>query len=117
MRQFESSLAEVSERKIVEYLLSPRHPKGGTKARFFLRFGFSPSDWNQMAHALKTQADRGVLREQTRERHGMRYVIDGPIEAPDGRSPLIRSVWFSDPDGKNVRFVTAHPLPRSSYTE
>jgi hypothetical protein len=34
-------LATLSEQKITRYLLNPAHPAGGSKASFFLRFGFS----------------------------------------------------------------------------
>jgi hypothetical protein len=33
--------ATVPERKITHYLLNPAHPAGGSKASFFLRFGFT----------------------------------------------------------------------------
>jgi hypothetical protein len=41
-------LATVSEQKITRYLLNPAHPAGGSKASFFMRFGFTPgvgSSW------------------------------------------------------------------------
>jgi hypothetical protein len=36
-----SNLAIVSEQKLTLYLLNSAHPAGGSKAAFFLRFGFS----------------------------------------------------------------------------
>jgi hypothetical protein len=33
-------LATVPEAKVTRYLLNPAHPAGGSKATFFLRFGF-----------------------------------------------------------------------------
>ena len=41
----------VDEAKIVGYLLS--HSNGQGKAAFFLRFGFLPGAWTEMAEALK----------------------------------------------------------------
>lgn len=35
--------------KIVAYLLNPNHPKGGSKARFFLSFGFTREEPGVMA--------------------------------------------------------------------
>jgi len=37
-------LATVPERKVTHYLLNPAHPAGGSKASFFLRFGFTVAD-------------------------------------------------------------------------
>jgi hypothetical protein len=44
--------AIVPERKITHYLLNPAHPAGGSKAAFFLRFGFTAAQWEQLAGAL-----------------------------------------------------------------
>lgn len=43
--------AVVPERKITHYLLNPAHPAGGSKARFFLRHGFSPVKWQLLVTA------------------------------------------------------------------
>jgi hypothetical protein len=37
--------AVVDDAKIRDYLLSPEHPIGGPKARFFKSLGFSRNDW------------------------------------------------------------------------
>jgi len=36
--------ATVPERKVTQYLLNPAHPAGGSKAWFFLRFGFTVAE-------------------------------------------------------------------------
>jgi hypothetical protein len=43
---------------------------------------------------------------------GRRYVIDGTIHAPDGRNPVIRTVWFVEKETDNPYFVTAYPLSK-----
>ena len=45
-------------------------------------------------------------------RHGRRYIVDGPLTAPDGTSLNIRTAWYINPGGDAPRFVTAHPLPK-----
>jgi hypothetical protein len=47
-----SELATVPERKVTHYLLNPAHPAGGSKAWFFLRFGFTVGEWQRLADAL-----------------------------------------------------------------
>lgn len=39
-----------------------------------------------------------------------RYIVKGELLVPDGRTPLIRSVWFIETDEHVPRFVTAYPL-------
>jgi hypothetical protein len=36
--------------------------------------------------------------------------VEGPLLAPDGRSPNLRAVWFIDNGQDTPRFVTAYPL-------
>ena len=41
--------------------------------------------------------------------YGPRYHVDGELETPDGRNPLVRTVWQVDLGGDYPRFITAHP--------
>lgn len=107
-----AALAEVPERKVALYLLNPAHPAGGSKAAFFLRFGFTATNWQQLAEALLQLARENEIAETEQTRHGRRYVVDGRLLAPDGTSLNIRTAWFIDAAGGAPRFVTAHPLPK-----
>jgi hypothetical protein len=106
-------LAAVSEQKIRRYLLNPAHPAGGSKASFFLRFGFSDADWRRLAEALLKHArENELVADGQKTRHGTRYALDGPLTAPDGSVLNVRSAWYIDAGGVAPRFVTAHPLPK-----
>ena len=107
-----AELATVPERKIMLYLLNPAHPAGGSKAAFFLRFGFSASAWSQLADALLRHARENAVVATEQTEHGMRYVLDGPLFAPDGTNLNVRTAWFIDRGSSAPRFVTAHPLPK-----
>lgn len=107
-----AELAEVPGRKVTQYLLNPAHPVGGSKAAFFLRFGFTAANWQQLAEALRQLARENEVAETEQTRHGRRYVVDGRLAAPNGSSLNIRTAWFIDAAGGAPRFVTAHPLPR-----
>lgn len=105
-------LAGIPEQKITHYLLNPAHPAGGSKASFFLRFGFSASDWRSFAEALLTHARQNEVVAAGQTAHGTRYVVDGPLSAPDGTVLNVRSAWYIDSNAIAPRFVTAHPLPK-----
>lgn len=105
--------ATVPERKVTHYLLNPAHPAGGSKAWFFLRFGFTVTDWRRLAEALLRHARENEVVGTEQTPHGIRYVVDGPLTAPDGTSLNVRSAWYIDPGDVRPRFVTAHPLPKS----
>ena len=108
-----AQLATVPERKVTLYLLNPGHPAGGSKATFFLRFGFTVAEWQRLAEALLRHARENEVAAMEQTAHGDRYVVDGPLTAPDGSRLNVRSACYTDRDGGGVpRFVTAHPLPK-----
>ena len=41
---------------------------------------------------------------------GSKYVIEGPLAAPDGQFAQIRAIWFVEHGASAPRFVTAYPL-------
>jgi hypothetical protein len=102
--------ATVPEEKITGYLLSSTHRDGKHKAAFFMLFGFRLEAWQELATALLNHArQHDVVREEPSP-FGMRYVVEGPLLAPDGRSPNVRAVWFIETGHGQPRFVTAYPL-------
>jgi len=112
MRVPNIELAQVTEEKITRYLLNPAHPVGGGKALFFLRSGFTLAGWEVLAQALLHHAGANDVVQSEQTQYGVRYVVDGPLTAPDGTVLNVRSAWYIDSDGGPTRFVTAHPLPK-----
>ena len=41
--------------------------------------------------------------------HGIKYIIEGVLEAPSGAAPRIRTVWILETGETTPRFVTAYP--------
>jgi hypothetical protein len=106
-----AEMAYVEERKITEYLLALRHPDGHDKAVFFMRFGFRPENWERLAEALVEHARENELAEREETLYGVQYAVDGPLQAPDGRSPPVRSVWEQKPGGTGPRLITPYLGP------
>ncbi len=79
---------------------------------FFLRAGFSLTQWRLLAEALLRHARENEVMETTQTTHGTRHVVDGPLAAPNGTLLNVRSAWFIDSESVEPRFVTAHPLPK-----
>ena len=100
--------AVVDKAKIRDYLLSPEHPVGGAKARFFKSVGFSRNDWEAVQQAL---ADFAVCEAQPGKRTGFghKYIVEGTIEGPAGRVASIVVVWIVLAGEDFPRFVTAYP--------
>src|SRR5688572_20923507 len=112
MRLPNLELAVVPQAKVTEYLLSHQHPSGRSKARFLEGLGFARTNWMQLVEALKSHARSNEIARTETSQFGSRYVIEGRIATPSGRSPGIRAVWFI-PSGSSIPyFVTAYPLQK-----
>jgi hypothetical protein len=101
---------QIPKPKVVQYLLSSTHRAGRGKAKFFSVMGFAADAWEALAHALQQHARENVVTVSESTPFGTRYVIEGPLVAPNGRQLQVRTVWFIDEGGQAPRFVTAYPL-------
>ena len=109
-----SDSAVITQTKVAGYLLSSTHDAGRSKAAFFGKHGFTVADWQLLAHALRVHAASNAVTRTGETAFGIRYVIDGPLQAPDGTALNVRSVWFISRGTGVPRFATAHPLKRKS---
>ena len=104
-----AQFAIVEREKIVEYLLNPAHPDNGGKAPFFMTLGFHPEDWETFGAALSQMALNSPVSQNMETIQGKKYIIDGTIDTPDGKSPVVRAVWIIDRGEDVPRLVTAYP--------
>ena len=109
MSGFNPKDAKVDDAKIVDYLLATAHPVGGSKARCFIRFGFAPDRPEEFAQALRSHAETNPVVEESEMAYGTKWTVEGPLNSPDERAPIIRSVWILDIDEEIPRLVTAFP--------
>ncbi len=102
-------LAVVPAEKIVGYLLNPLHPDGAGKAKWFGSLGFSADRWQILAAAIRQVAMDHSVANNVESPHGMKYIVDGPIESPSGKPAIVRTVWIVDLGEQVPRLVTAYP--------
>jgi hypothetical protein len=102
--------AYVPPPKLVNYLLSPSHPVGGPKARFFRSAGFDETNVASLEQALIDIARSEDVTEVEQTGHGTKYAVEGDIQTPSGGVRRIRTVWIIDAGQTRPRFVTAYPL-------
>jgi len=100
----------IPEMKIRGYLLSSSHPYGRHKAAFFNRFGFRAKYWELLTSALRAHAALYEVAQVEETEFGSRYILEGPLKAPDGRAPIVRVVWFIEKGDDRPRLVTVYPL-------
>ena len=105
-----ADLAVVVQPKITRYLLDPTSPKGKGKALFFRAFGFRIEAWEVMAEALKQHATAHEVASTEADEHGIRYAVEGTLNTPDDRNPMVRTVWIIREGESIPSLVSAYPL-------
>ena len=95
--------------KISDYLLSEAHPIGRDKARFFKRFGFRKDAPEELARALRAHVQDCPIASTETSPYGTKYRVEGSLTSPDGRNPLVGTVWIVLSGEMVPRFVTAFP--------
>ena len=102
--------ADEDRSKVTGYLLATTHPDGRSKAEFFRWFGFTIENDGVLIAALVKIARDHEVAEVVESAFGTRYVIDGPLQSPDGRAPAVRTVWIIEAKRPASRLVTAYPM-------
>lgn len=98
----------ISQGKLHDYLLNLDHPDGGAKAKFLESFGFSRNNSDVLRRALSGHAMEPVA-EQRETTFGSIYEVVAPLPSPDGRNPVVRSVWMVDVGATLPRLITLVP--------
>ena len=100
--------AVVDPAKVRDYLLSPEHPVGRTKARVFAVLGFRRAEWPALRDALLAHA-LGEAEPAGGGPHGQKYAVRGILRGPAGREAPVVSVWIVLAGEGAPRLVTAYP--------
>ena len=96
-------------RKVVDYLLNPDHPSGGSKSRFFLAHGFRRDTPDVLVAALmRHPLDHDAVPSGVTP-FGEKYKIEGLMLPPSGRSFMVRTIWMLDLTTGAPQFVSAYP--------
>ena len=110
MRLPNANRAYVEENKVIRYLLAFDHPKGSSKAAFFVGHGFEATHWTVLADALcKLARDYPVTRVIQND-FVTKYVVEGLLATSQGDLLSLRTVWAVAEPRQAPRFVTAYPL-------
>ena len=102
--------AYIQPQKLTGYLLSETHEVGRSKAKLLRAFGFNQENVAMLEQELLRIAQTQEVQETIATPHGIKYVMDGMIQTPQGRSLQLRTVWIIDTEQTKPRFVTARPL-------
>ena len=104
-----SALAVIEETKIVNYLLNLEHKRGRSKAQVLLSFGYSSEEWRELADDLRDFHLTLPYDSKRVTAYGTRYEIRAPLQTPDGRSLIVRTIWQIDIGLEVPQLLTLFP--------
>ena len=103
-----ANAAEIDDSKVRNYLLSPTHPVGRYKARFFGSIGYTQEDTERLAAGLRAVLANEVS-DTIESEFGTKFVVRGQLEPLAGSATAIVTVWIIRAGEDIPRLVTAYP--------
>ena len=100
--------ARVEDAKLYRYLLNHQHPDGKSKARFYELAGYTPNG-EQLRADLLTLACSGTVTKELPNPEGTKFVVVGAVDAPNGKTYNLLTVWAVEPPDNAPRLITAYP--------
>ncbi len=96
----------VSE-KLTNYLLASR--KRNDKSKWLAGAGYTPENWEMLEADLRNQILSENADSVERTEFGQMYEIRGMLVGPNGKSLSVLTVWMTDNETGNTRFITMYP--------
>jgi hypothetical protein len=93
--------------KLTNYLLVPR--KRNDKSKWLAGAGYTPENWEMLEADLRNQILSENADSVERTEFGQMYEIRGILVGPYGKSLSVLTVWMTDNETGNTRFITMYP--------
>jgi len=106
--------AEILRSKIEGYALNPTNePDGKHKARVFKSaLGFDQSNWELLKQRILDELPYHEAKPEQTSRWGDSYVVDLPVEGPNGNTVEVRTVWLFRAAVDFPSLITIYVLPK-----
>lgn len=103
--------AIIKKEKLTNYLLSLTHEEGKSKAKFFRMIGFNETNIEKLEQALLKigQVNEVIDVDKKKEKYGIKYVMNGLIDSPNGKQYTVKTVWTIEAGSETPHLTTAHP--------
>ncbi len=97
----------IATEKLTNYLLVPR--KRNDKSGWLAKAGYILTNW----HVLETYLRNQILSEHAvpteRTEFGQMYEIRGRLIGQNGKCLRVLTIWMTDRETGNTRFITMYP--------
>ena len=97
----------IAREKLTNYLLVLK--KRNDKSEWLAKAGYNLENWQVLENDLRTQilSKNAILTESTE--YGQMYEISGKLVGPNGKRLSVISVWMTDNETRNTKFITMYP--------
>jgi len=109
MKLLNKEKAYIPKSKIKDYLLSDTHPVGRVKSKLFKKMGFNKENIELFERSILKIAHENEITQNKVSSYGEKYIIDGTVCTPVGKTIALRTVWIIEHTDERPRFVTAYP--------
>ena len=97
----------ISEKKLREYLLSPRTEDD--KSGFLASAGYGPTHWRQLETDLRQLIQNQDAKLLRTTQYGDLYRVAGRLVGPNSRALNVVTIWITLSLNGETRFVTLVP--------
>ncbi|MGD9769239.1 MAG: DUF6883 domain-containing protein [Pseudolabrys sp.] len=102
--------AVIDLRKLADYCLDPKHPRGRHKARVFLAtLGIDRTDARWLQEEIAEALPGGEAVALASDRYGTHWRVDIPVTR-QGMHNVIRTLWIVKAEEDFPRFITCWVL-------
>ena len=78
--------AIIPAEKLTDYILSPTHPEGRSKAAYLSQMGYNQTNWKTFERDLRKQHLSCDAKEGKSSPYGKKYEILAPLSGPGGKT-------------------------------
>jgi hypothetical protein len=95
--------------KLRDYILSPTHPIGRFKAKFFQQAGYVQRSWQTLEKDVREQHLSRDAKRGESSPFGQKYEITAPLKGPNSVVIVVTSIWIILNGEDTPRLVTIVP--------
>jgi len=100
----------IASEKLTQYLLIPR--KRNDKSLWLSQAGYTIDNWPILLADLKNLILSSDAIPVEKTKFGQMYEISGKLCGPNGKTISVLTVWMTDSETGNTKFITMYPDKR-----
>ncbi|GJQ24460.1 hypothetical protein BIY37_00170 [Candidatus Brocadia sapporoensis] len=97
----------IAHEKLIQYLLVPR--KRNDKSQWLAKAGYTLENWQLLESDLRNQILSLDVALIENTQYGQMYEIRGKLIGPNGKSLRVCTIWMTENETGNTKFITMYP--------